>query len=124
MRKLITLVVHYPRAAGRLQAVDGLDEVDLPGAGLLRRLLEMTAKDPQLMSAQLIEAFRDDPEGRHLQRLAADVPLDDEPSAASVIADGLVNLVATQRKLTTAAAVKRGSAGRGAGKVAESDQDM
>jgi DNA primase len=124
MRKLITLIVHYPRAAGRLAPVDGIEEVDVPGADLLRRLLEMTANEPQLMSAQLIEAFRDDPEGRHLQRLAVEVPLDDEPSATSVLADGLANLVAAQRKLTTAAAVKRGSASRGAGSVADSGEDM
>jgi DNA primase len=121
MRKLITLIVHYPRAAGRLPPVEGLDDVDLPGADLLRRLLEMAAREPQLMSAQLIEAFRDDPEGRHLQRLAAEEPLDDEPSAALVLADGLANLVATQHKLTTAAAVKRRTSGRG---IAGSDDDM
>jgi DNA primase len=107
MRKIITLVLHYPKAAGGLDPVPGLDEVVVPGADLLRRLLEMTSKDPQLMPAQLIEAFRNDPEGRHLQRLASEMPLDDENAASSVLADAIANLVATQHKLTAAAAVKR-----------------
>jgi hypothetical protein len=96
----------------------------VPGADLLRRLLEMTAADPQLMPAQLIEAFRDDPEGRHLQRLASEVPLDDESAASSVLADAIANLVSTQQKLTAAAAIKRRRTVDRAANSAESGDDM
>jgi len=106
MRKVITLVVHYPGVAGRLGRVEGLDAVQLPGADLLRRLLETTAADPNLMPAQLVESFRADPEGRYLQRLAAEAPLDDESVAPAVLADSLQHLVAKQRRISAAAAVK------------------
>jgi DNA primase len=107
MRKVITLVVHYPSAAGRLEPIEGLETVEAPGANLLRQLLEMTSATPNLMPAQLIEAFRDDPEGRYLQRLAGETPLDDEAVAPAVLADSLKHLVAKQRKIATAEAVKR-----------------
>jgi DNA primase len=106
IRKIITLIVHYPGAAGRLGPIDGLDSVEAPGAALLRRLLEMTAATPNLMGAQLIEAFRDDPEGRYLQRLAAEVPLDDETMAPAVLADSLKRLVAKHRQMAGAQALR------------------
>ncbi len=107
MRKIITLILHYPAVAGGLARVDGLDSVDLPGADLLRRLLEITARDPQVMPAQLIETFRSDPEGRYLARLAAESPLDDEQAASAVLGDSLEKLVADERKRAAGRAVRQ-----------------
>jgi DNA primase len=107
IRKIITMIVHYPGAAARVGRIEGLDGVEAPGAELLRRLLEMTAATPNLMGAQLIEAFRDDPEGRYLQRLAAEVPLDDEAMAETVLADSLKRLVARHRQMAGAEAIRR-----------------
>jgi DNA primase len=116
IRKIITMIVHYPGAAGGLGPIEGLDGVDAPGAALLRRLLEMTAATPNLMGAQLIEAFRDDPEGRYLQRLAAEVPLDDETMAQAVLADSLKRLVARHRQMAGAQAIRSlGGGPRGQG---------
>jgi DNA primase len=106
MRKIITLIVHYPGAAAGLKPVEGLESVEAPGADLLRRLLEMTAATPNLMPAQLIEAFRDDPEGRYLQRLAAETPLDDEAAAPAVLAGSLEQLVARQRRAAAGRTVR------------------
>ena len=106
IRKIITLIVHYPKAAAHLGPVAGLDSVVAPGADLLRRLLEMTAATPNLMPAQLIEAFRDDPEGRYLQRLAGETPLDDEAAAPAVLAASLEKLVARQRQLAAGQTVR------------------
>jgi hypothetical protein len=106
MRKIITLIVHYPEAAANLKPVEGLDSVQAPGADLLRRLLEMTAATPKLMPAQLIEAFRDDPEGRYLQRLAAETPLDDAAAAPAVLAGSLEQLVARQRRAAAGRTVR------------------
>jgi DNA primase len=106
MRKIITLIVHYPRAAGELGIVAGIDTVDAPGADLLRRLLEKTAQEPNLLPAQLIEAFRGDPEGRYLNRFAALEPLDDETMAPVVLADSLQRLVTLQQRHSTASAIK------------------
>lgn len=110
MRKVITLIMHYPRVAGRLPAVEGLDSVDVPGADLLRRLLETTARDPQVIPAQLVETFRADPEGRYLKRLAAQPPLDDESAAPAVLRDSLEKLVAEERRRAAARAVRQRAA--------------
>jgi DNA primase len=106
IRKIITLIVHYPGAAATLERVEGLESVEAPGADLLRRLLEMTAATPNLMPAQLIEAFRDDPEGRYLQQLAGETPLDDEAAAPAVLASSLEQLVARQRRVAAGRTVR------------------
>ena len=105
--KIIRLILHYPGAAGRVGRIEGLDTVDLPGADLLRRLLEMTAENPDFMTGQLIETFREHPEEPYLKTLAAEEILDDETVAPAVLADSLNRLVAAQRRSTAAAAVKR-----------------
>jgi DNA primase len=105
--KIIRLILHYPGAAGRVGPIEGLDAVDLPGADLLRRLLEMTAEHPDFITGQLIETFRDQPEEPYLQTLAAEEIHDDETAAPAVLADSLHRLVAAQRQSAAAAAVKR-----------------
>ena len=97
VRKTIALALHYPSAASNIGHIDGLDDVDQPGAGLLRRILELVRDNPAIKPAQLIEHFRDDEEGRHLQRLAAEVPLDDEQAATEVLRGGLERLAGAQR---------------------------
>jgi hypothetical protein len=66
----------------------------------------MTAATPNLMPAQLIEAFRDDPEGRYLQQLAGETPLDDEAAAPAVLASSLEQLVARQRRVAAGRTVR------------------
>ncbi len=97
VRKTITLALHFPSAASCIGDIDGLDDVDQPGADLLRSILEVSRENPQIKPAQLIERFRSDAEGRHLQRLAAEVPLDDEAAAPEVLRDSLKRLVRDQR---------------------------
>jgi DNA primase len=105
--KIIRLILHYPGAAGRVGPIEGLDAVDLPGADLLRRLLEMTAEHPDFITGQLIETFREHPEEPYLRTLAVEEILDDETVAPAVLADSLNRLVAGQRRSAAAAAVKR-----------------
>jgi DNA primase len=100
--RTITLVLHYPSAVAAAGPVEGLAGVDEPGASLLRQLLEMAADNPKVKSAQLVERFRDDPDGRHVARLAGEPPppLDDEGSAPAVLRDSLERIVQehTQRR--------------------------
>jgi DNA primase len=105
--KIIRLVLHYPRAAGGLSNVEGLDSVDLPGADLLRRLLEITAADPDVMTGQLIEEFRDHPEEPYLKTLAGEEVQDEESAAPRVLADSLKLLVARHRQMAGASALRR-----------------
>jgi hypothetical protein len=81
--------------------------VDLPGADLLRRLLEITAADPDVMTGQLIEEFRDHPEEPYLKSLAGEEVQDEESAAPRVLADSLKLLVARHRQMAGASALRR-----------------
>ncbi len=109
IRKAITLLLHYPAAAREIGPVEGLARVDQPGAALLRRLLETVRAEPQITTAGLIERYRDDPEGRHLDRLAAVELLDDEAAAAAVLRDSIQHIVAAEERRRAAEAIKRRS---------------
>lgn len=98
IRKAIVLILAHPSAGARVEAVDGLDDVDAPGAGLLRRLLEMTRERPQISPGELIGRFSEDPEGRYLDRLVGEVPLDDEKMAPAVLAESLERIVERDRR--------------------------
>jgi DNA primase len=104
--QIIRLVLHYPRAASGLGNIEGLDTVDLPGADLLRRLLEITSAHPEVITGQLIEEFRDHPEEPYLKTLAGEQVHDDESVAPAVLADSLKRLVARHRQLAGAEAVR------------------
>jgi len=93
--KTITLLLHYPAAASLAEPVFGLKDVDEPGAPLLRRLLELAGERPDLKPAGLIERFRDDPDEKHVRRLAAEAPppVEDDAAAAVVLRDSLERIV-------------------------------
>jgi DNA primase len=97
VRKAIALLLHYPAAGASLAQVEGLDDVEQPGAELLRRLLATTRVSPDISSAGLLERFRDDPEGRYLGKLVGQPPLDDADAAPAVLADSLERLVREDR---------------------------
>jgi len=98
IRKAIGLVLHHPHAGAGLHDVPGLAEARQPGAALLRRLLETVAENPQITTGGLLERFRDDPEGRHLGRLAGEPPLEDDEAAPQVLRDNLQRIVVASRK--------------------------
>jgi DNA primase len=105
IRKTIGLVLHYPSAAAQVDA-DGLEAVEQPGAPLLRALLEIAQRNPQITSAHLVERFADHPEGRYLDRLVTQVPLDDEAAAPVILADSIRLIVEKDRQKRAADALK------------------
>ena len=111
IRKTITLALHFPSVAGSVSDVEGFEDVDQPGASLLRQVLEAARDNPEITPAHLVERFRDDPEGRYLHRLAADVPLDDEQAAPAVLRDSLERLVREQQHRNTVRALKNHALG-------------
>jgi DNA primase len=113
VRKAVALVLHYPAVAARLKPVAGFERVAQPGTRLLRDLLEFARSRPDIRTAHLIERFRDDPEGRYLERLLATEPLDDEEAALGVLSTSLERIVAADERRRIAAAV------RGRGDVAQ-----
>ena len=98
MQRAVGLLLHYPRAGAVAAEVPGLETVDAPGADLLRRLLEIATRSPDITTGQLIETFRDDPDSRWIERLARDEPLDDEAAAPGVLRDSLKRLVERHRR--------------------------
>ena len=107
MQRAVSLLLHYPQAAATAAEVAGLDQIDAPGADLLRRLLEITGNAPRITTGELIETFRDDPDGRWIERLAKDEPLDDEAAAPGVLRDSLKRLVDRHRRKTEVEALRR-----------------
>ncbi len=106
MRRLLQTVVHFPRAAARVGPIDGLQELDLPGARLLADVLDYVTANPEVSTAVLTEAFRDDPEGRFLRDLAATESLETEEKAPDFIREGIGRLIAERQQARRAAALR------------------
>lgn len=107
MQKAVSLLLHFPHAGAAASDVVGLGDIDLPGADLLRRLLAITAADPKITTGQLIETFRADAEGRWVERLAREEPLDDETAAPHVLRDSLERIVASHQRRAQVEALRR-----------------
>jgi DNA primase len=107
MQRAVSLLLHYPQAGASATEVPGLDQIDAPGAGLLRRLLEITGRTPNITTGELIETFREEPDGRWIERLAKTEPLDDETAAPAVLQDSLKRLVERHRRKAEVEALRR-----------------
>ncbi|HYK25309.1 MAG TPA: DNA primase [Steroidobacteraceae bacterium] len=84
VRQAVRLLLHFPAAAPRLRAdtVAALAQVEEPGADLLRELLADLRADPASTTAQVLERWRDRPDGAPLARLAAAEALVPDSAAA------------------------------------------
>jgi DNA primase len=107
MQRAIGLLLHYPGAGAAAADVAGLDKIDAPGADLLRRLLEIARQRPKISTGELIETFRDDPDGRWIERLARDEPLDDETAAPDVLRDSLKRIVERHQRKAEVEALRQ-----------------
>ena len=91
VRRAIQLLLNYP-ALGATPVPAGLSRVEQKGIAVLTELLDITAKNPHLNSAALVERFRQRPECRHLEALLAEDPLVGEEAAGKELADCLTRL--------------------------------
>jgi len=107
MQRAVSLLLHFPAAGAAAADVRGLDGIEAPGADLLRRLLEITAGDPKITTGQLIETFRTEAEGRWVERLAREEPIDDEDAAPRVLRDSLERIVERHERKAQAEALRR-----------------
>jgi DNA primase len=83
LTQAITLVLHHPGAAGSIVEPHLLDHIDLPGAGVLKELLEQSTGSAAPSTAMLLEHWRDRAEYGRLSELAMIDPLvADAPAAA------------------------------------------
>jgi DNA primase len=105
VQHVISLALHYPEAAARLDDPGSLEQLTQPGADLLRRILALARSLPAPTTAQLLEHFRDDPNVKHLEKLVAEEPLDGPEAAQQVLNDTLALLAEESRKSRAVAAV-------------------
>ena len=97
----VQALLHYPAAAATLDAalVASLAGIDEPGLPFLRELLAELRAQPAIHTAQILERWRDRPEGRRLEQLAAAESLvADATAAGKEIATALARLVDAGRK--------------------------
>ena len=98
VRRAITLLLHHPDAADKLN-VEQLFGVTKPGSDLLRDLIETVQAEPNMSTAGLLERWRNDAEGRHLGKLAAlELPESDDFDAAAELAECIAQLAVSVRK--------------------------
>lgn len=70
IRHLITLLLNEPKIAQQIDSVDIFDELDLPGADLLKALLTFLHQQPDARAGTILEHWRDSEYGQHLTKLA------------------------------------------------------
>lgn len=74
VRQAVKLLVHFPELAGRLrpEKLEALVRLETPGAQFLNGLITELRERPARTTAQVLERWRDRPEGGRLARLAAE----------------------------------------------------
>ncbi|TAK54652.1 MAG: DNA primase [Gammaproteobacteria bacterium] len=82
LTQAILLVLHHPGAARAISDLQALEAIDARGIDVLLELLAMVRAEPELSTAQLVERWRDRPEGARLAELAAEETLVADASAA------------------------------------------
>ncbi len=71
VRLAITLLLHVPSLALKVERAEQLVRSGQGGAELLAELIAFVQSNPDVGSGALVEHWRDRPEGRHLQKLLA-----------------------------------------------------
>jgi DNA primase len=97
VRRAITLVLHHPAAAAELDVsrLAGLADMDRPGSGLLKDLIETAKSEPNITTAGLLERWRNHEQGRHLGKLAAvEMPPVEEFDPVAELSDCITQLAA------------------------------
>jgi len=83
LTQAITLVLHHPAAARSAGDPEALSRVDVPGAAVLKELLEQAAALAQPSTAMLLERWRDRAEYARLSELAMAEPMVAEAAGAA-----------------------------------------
>jgi len=82
LTQAIMLALHHPGAARNIHALPAWLAGDTKGFAVLRELLETARAEPKLTTAQLVERWRDRPEGGRLAELAGEESLVADARAA------------------------------------------
>jgi DNA primase len=93
VRSAIRLILNDPGLASTVANPTPLALSEVAGADVLAALMDEARKNPGIKAAGLVEAWRERPEGRHLEKLAAlEVHLHDQAAAAAEL-QGLLSLI-------------------------------
>jgi len=82
LTQAIMLVLHHPAAARAITDLDALRAVPARGVDVLVELIEAVMANPKLTTAQLVERWRERPEGARIAELAAAESLVPDRAAA------------------------------------------
>ena len=82
LTQAIMLLLHHPGAARAVASPPAWLTGDQKGFAVLLELLETARAEPRLTTAQLVERWRDRPEGARLAQLAGEESLVSDPKAA------------------------------------------
>jgi DNA primase len=82
LTQAIMLVLHHPGAAQAISALPAWLAAEQKGFPVLRELLETARSEPKLTTAQLVERWRERPEGDRLAELAGEESLVADAKAA------------------------------------------
>ncbi len=82
LTQAILLLLHHPGAAKAVPSVPGWLDGDHKGFPVLRELLETAREEPALTTAQLVERWRERPEGARIAELAGEESLVRDARAA------------------------------------------
>ncbi|MDH5408281.1 MAG: DNA primase, partial [Gammaproteobacteria bacterium] len=75
LRRVIALLLNFPNLAEKIDDVQSLSQLQLPGIPLLIQLLEMIQQQPHISSAVLLERWRNTEHWPHLEKLLAWDPM-------------------------------------------------
>jgi DNA primase len=123
LRQAALLLVHHPHVAVELAAEDvaGLEPLEEPGAAMLRQLVADLRDSPCRTTAQLLERWRDRPEGERWSRLAlAECLVRDEAAALRELRTAIVRMRdETRRRRIDSLLARDADTGLGAEEKAE-----
>lgn len=95
VRLAIALLLEHPHLAKLMPDVNALTQIQLPGIELLKQLLLLCQQNPQINSGNILEHYRDTPEGAQLAKLLCWQHHIDADSADNVFLDTLEKLFNT-----------------------------
>lgn len=95
VRLAIALLLEHPHLAKLMPDINALTQIQLPGIELLKQLLFLCQQNPQINSGNILEHYRDTPEGAQLAKLLCWQHHIDADSADNVFLDTLEKLFNT-----------------------------
>ncbi len=98
VRHAITLLLHHPEFAQKIDDLEALREIDLPGIKLFVELLETLRSNPNLNIGALLERWRDKDNAKHLLTLARQTLPGEKQGLSAEFSDVIKNLMAVKHE--------------------------